>query len=72
MCGEIDEQVLIGQELLDRTKALAKRMAKPVQCARGSRKSYDSYGCVSAFLKFENSTVKGTCAFCVNFSANLC
>lgn len=26
MCGEIDEQVLIGQEVLDRALALAKRM----------------------------------------------
>lgn len=29
MCGEIDEQVLIGQELLDRTRALFKRMKLP-------------------------------------------
>jgi hypothetical protein len=26
MCGEIDEQVLIGQEMLDRAQAMAKRL----------------------------------------------
>jgi hypothetical protein len=29
MCGEIDEQVLIGQELLDRAKVLAKKLDLP-------------------------------------------
>lgn len=29
MCGEIDEQVLIGQEMADRVKALTKKLALP-------------------------------------------
>ena len=29
MCGEIDEQVLIGQELMDRAKALSKKLGLP-------------------------------------------
>lgn len=29
MCGEIDEQVLIGQELMDRARALSKKLGLP-------------------------------------------
>lgn len=29
MCGELDEQVLVGQEMLDRFRAMAKGMALP-------------------------------------------
>lgn len=35
MCGEIDEQVLIGQEMLDRARAMAKRMNLPEPGAAG-------------------------------------
>ena len=35
MCGEIDEQVLIGQELLDRARALSRHMKLPDPGAGG-------------------------------------
>lgn len=35
MCGEIDEQVLIGQEMLDRVRAMARRMDVPETAGTG-------------------------------------
>lgn len=35
MCGEIDEQVLIGQELLDRVKAVSKKLGLPEPAVSG-------------------------------------
>lgn len=35
MCGEIDEQVMIGQELLDRARAMSRRMNLPEAAAEG-------------------------------------
>lgn len=35
MCGEIDEQVLIGQEMLDRAQAMAKRLGVSSEGAPG-------------------------------------
>ena len=35
MCGEIDEQVLIGQELMDRARALSKKLGLPEAGAAG-------------------------------------
>lgn len=36
MCGEIDEQVLIGQELMDRARALAKELGLPEPGSAGA------------------------------------
>ena len=36
MCGEIDEQVIIGQEMADRVKALTKKLALPEVVATGA------------------------------------
>lgn len=35
MCGEIDEQVLIGQELMDRARALSQKLDLPEAGGRG-------------------------------------
>lgn len=36
MCGEIDEQVLIGQELMDRARALSKKLGLPESTTEGA------------------------------------